>query len=320
MVADFSNVPVATYMSEYGCNKVEPRPWQEVDALYSDPTVTNVFSGGVAFSYFPTSDGYGMVEFGSDGKDVTESQDFLNLAAHLKNVTTSTTPTKAEAQTGSIECPADNARINASGKLPPTPDKAACTCVNDKALSCHVISATANNPAKLGALTDYACSLLGQANASSVTCDNISGNGTTGVYGALSFCSPEVKLNYAMSSFWEIDQKDTSCDFGGNATLTPITPNTQASSEIAAKCLQNASAVTTPSATSGGPAQTTGVAPTAVATAKPDGSSNGNGGSGGGQSAGPSGGKDEGNKSNAQAVVASLGMVVLAVAGAVIAA
>jgi hypothetical protein len=29
--------------------------------------VTDVFSGGVAFSYFPTSDGYGMVTFSADG-------------------------------------------------------------------------------------------------------------------------------------------------------------------------------------------------------------------------------------------------------------
>jgi hypothetical protein len=36
--------------------------------LYSEP-VTNVFSGGIAFSYFPTADGYGMVTFsGTDGQ------------------------------------------------------------------------------------------------------------------------------------------------------------------------------------------------------------------------------------------------------------
>lgn len=307
MVDDFKNVPVATYMSEYGCIEVKPRLWQEVDALYGDTTVTDVFSGGVAFSYFPTSDGYGMVEFGGDGKDVTVSTDFTNLAQHLKNVTTAKTPAQSAAQTGSIECPADGAKINASSKLPPTPNTAACNCVNDNALSCHVISATANDPAKMGALTDYACSLLGQANTS-VTCENISGNGSTGVYGSLSFCSPEVKLNYALSSFWETDQKATSCDFGGNATLTPNTPNTQASSEVAAKCLANASAVTTPSATQGGPSQTTGVAPTAVVS--------------GGKDAGSDGGdkKDDNKNSGANAVFASLSMVVLAVAGAVIAA
>lgn len=48
------------------CITSPPRLWTEVEALFSAP-VTDVFSGGVAFSYFPTSDGYGMVTFGSDG-------------------------------------------------------------------------------------------------------------------------------------------------------------------------------------------------------------------------------------------------------------
>jgi 1,3-beta-glucanosyltransferase GAS1 len=88
---DFSGIQVASYMSEYGfvtflslllpsaildltlfhlnsCITNPPRLWQEVPVLYSQP-VTNVFSGGVAFSYFPTADGYGMVTFtGSDGQ------------------------------------------------------------------------------------------------------------------------------------------------------------------------------------------------------------------------------------------------------------
>lgn len=50
------------------CITSPPRLWQEVGSLYSAPT-TNVFSGGIAFSYFPTSDGYGMVTFeGTDGQ------------------------------------------------------------------------------------------------------------------------------------------------------------------------------------------------------------------------------------------------------------
>lgn len=56
----FSNLPVATYMSEFGCITSPPRLWTEVTALFASP-VSDVFSGGVAFSYFPTSDGYGMV-------------------------------------------------------------------------------------------------------------------------------------------------------------------------------------------------------------------------------------------------------------------
>lgn len=44
----------------FSCITSPPRLWTEVTALFASP-VSDVFSGGVAFSYFPTSDGYGMV-------------------------------------------------------------------------------------------------------------------------------------------------------------------------------------------------------------------------------------------------------------------
>ena len=81
ITSGFSQIPVVTYMSEFGlvddsklagscgqsrCIMSPPRLWTEVQALYTSP-VSDVFSGGVAFSYFPTSDGYGMVTFSSDG-------------------------------------------------------------------------------------------------------------------------------------------------------------------------------------------------------------------------------------------------------------
>ena len=49
------------------CITSPPRLWTEVSALFAAP-VSDVFSGGMAFSYFPTSDGYGMVNISSDGK------------------------------------------------------------------------------------------------------------------------------------------------------------------------------------------------------------------------------------------------------------
>lgn len=49
------------------CITSPPRLWTEVAALYAPP-VSDVFSGGLAFSYFPTQDGYGMVTFsGANG-------------------------------------------------------------------------------------------------------------------------------------------------------------------------------------------------------------------------------------------------------------
>lgn len=66
----------------------------------------------------------------------------------------------------------------------------------------------------------YACSLLGSS-GSGASCDAIGGNGTTGTYGALSYCSPAIKLSYAFSAYYSFNPVRTSCDFSGNATLSP---------------------------------------------------------------------------------------------------
>ncbi|WVQ92527.1 hypothetical protein IAS59_006338 [Cryptococcus gattii] len=191
----FSDLPVATYMSEFGCITSPPRLWTEVTALYASP-VSDVFSGGVAFSYFPTSDGYGMVTISNN-----------------------------------------NTSLLASSTLPPTPDEKFCNCINENSLSCIVKQSSANSPEIVGTLLDYTCSLLGSTD-SSASCDPIAGNGTSGTYGQLSFCSPAIKLSYVMSTYYQFNPKDTSCDFGGNATLSANRPNTvQDANAAASSCL-----------------------------------------------------------------------------------
>lgn len=66
--------------------------------------------------------------------------------------------------------------------------------------------------------SSYTCQLLGQSN-SGATCQPIGGNGSSGVYGDLSYCNPATKLNYAISAYYEYNPVDSSCDFAGNATL-----------------------------------------------------------------------------------------------------
>lgn len=64
----------------------------------------------------------------------------------------------------------------------------------------------------------YACSLLGES-MTGASCNAIAGDGETGVYGSLAMCSPAVKLSYAMSAYLGVNPVESSCDFGGNATL-----------------------------------------------------------------------------------------------------
>ncbi|WWC91420.1 uncharacterized protein L201_006366 [Kwoniella dendrophila CBS 6074] len=254
IVQGFQNIPVATYMSEYGCIFQPPRLWTEVAALFSTP-VSDVFSGGVAFSYFPTSDGYGMVTISSDGNAVTTSDDFTRLATQYNATAPPNSPAKSSVTAGQTTCPNESASLVASNNLPPTPNEEVCNCINQKALSCLVRSSTANSPTIVGDLLNYACQLLGTSTNGTASCDPIGGNGTAGTYGELSYCSPAIKLSYAMSAYYEFNPIDSSCDFAGNATLSPTRPNTaQDASSAASQCLSSepSGGVFTPSAVAGG--------------------------------------------------------------------
>jgi len=56
---------------------------------------------------------------------------------------------------------------------------------------------------------------------SSSACSAISGNGSTGVYGDLSFCGAQQGLDIALDSYYEEQGRAASaCNFGGIATLT----------------------------------------------------------------------------------------------------
>lgn len=242
IVNDLSDLPVAAYMSEYGCITSPPRLWQEVGSLYSEPT-TDVFSGGIAFSYFPTSDGYGMVTFsGNDGNTVDVSDDFTRLANQLSNVTsTPNTPAQSSVTVTEGACPAENSTFLASTDLPPTPNEAICNCLYDNSFTCVVTSAASQNPAILGSLLDYTCSLLGSTGAAA-NCANIGGNGTSGTYGPVAYCSDAVKLSYAFSAYYESQNRNSqACDFAGNATIVRNAPNTaQDASDAASQCLAQA--------------------------------------------------------------------------------
>ena len=56
--AEFECVSVPVFFSEYGCNKVTPRPFDEVLALYGS-NMSQVFSGGLVYEYFQASNDYG---------------------------------------------------------------------------------------------------------------------------------------------------------------------------------------------------------------------------------------------------------------------
>ncbi|MCJ1408167.1 hypothetical protein MMC19_002240 [Ptychographa xylographoides] len=88
LVADFTNTTVPVFFSEYGCNNIEPRVWDETAALYSS-LMTGVFSGGIAYEFTEGSNNYGLVNISANGS-ATLRLDYDNLQGQLNtlNITT----------------------------------------------------------------------------------------------------------------------------------------------------------------------------------------------------------------------------------------
>lgn len=85
LVASFSNTTVPVFFSEYGCNKVTPRVWDEVQALYSD-RMRGVWSGGIVYEYTQElANNYGLVTVNGNGT-ATLRVDFDNLQSQLNRL------------------------------------------------------------------------------------------------------------------------------------------------------------------------------------------------------------------------------------------
>lgn len=152
--------------------------------------MSDIWSGGLAFSYFPATSSqgqFGMVDISSDGTTVTPNDDFGRLKTQYGLVTFPTTPSQSSAGSTSYpSCPTTNSSFLATTTLPPTPNDAACACL-ESILSCQFTPRTPNVSTIVGPLLDEGCGLLGQNGGS---CDNIAGDGSTGKYGVVSFCDP----------------------------------------------------------------------------------------------------------------------------------
>ncbi|KAG6814048.1 hypothetical protein H0H92_003898 [Tricholoma furcatifolium] len=260
---DFAGYNVAFYFSEFGAlNNGNPRVWDETTAIFG-PDMSPILSGGIAFSYFPASsaDGqFGMVTISTDGSTVTVSQDFTNLVTQYGAVSPPNSPAQGSSTAAYPACPTANSTFLASTTLPPTPNEPACDCLLST-LSCVFTPPTSNYSAIVGELLDTACSLIGQAGG---TCDAIAGNGQTGVYGAISGCDPTIMLSYAMSDYYQLENRNAqACSFAGNGTINSSAPTSASAANAAASsCLANPSATFVPSA----PATASGSSNTAAAS------------------------------------------------------
>lgn len=79
LVSDYEEYTRPVFFSEFGCNEVQPRIFEEINSIYSDDMV-GVFSGGLVYEYSQEPNNYGLVEVDEKG-NVKILQDF----DHLKN-------------------------------------------------------------------------------------------------------------------------------------------------------------------------------------------------------------------------------------------
>ena len=84
LVATFANTTVPVFFSEYGCNNVAPRVWDEVLTLYS-PIMSAIISGGLAYEWTQEANNYGLVII-SANSSATLRIDYDNLQSKLNKL------------------------------------------------------------------------------------------------------------------------------------------------------------------------------------------------------------------------------------------
>ncbi|KAI9773417.1 MAG: 1,3-beta-glucanosyltransferase gas1 [Geoglossum simile] len=211
---DFENYTVPVFFAEYGCNVPSPRLFTEVQALYGDE-MSSVWSGGIVYMYFQEANNYGLVTI-SDNTAST-LPDFTALSDQIASVSptgvefNSYTPTNTVAR----NCPATGSAWAAATQLPPTPNQELCSCMV-KSLEC--VARPGVQESAFDALFGVACEIKGK-------CDGIQADGSSGVYGAYSMCSPSEKLSWVFNEYYSTNNKNAqACNFAGNATTQKSQP------------------------------------------------------------------------------------------------
>ncbi|KAG7662598.1 PHR2 [[Candida] subhashii] len=205
----YQHIGIPLFFSEYGCNAVQPRKFQEVATLYG-PDMTGVWSGGIVYMYFQEENDYGLVSIDSNG-DVKTLVDYNNYKSEILQISPSGVDAAQESSSSvtNTDCPTSTSNWEAATELPPTPDKNICQCMVNS-LQCVVDSNVAESD--YGDLFNYVCSRI--------DCSGISANGTTGDYGAYSPCNADQQLSFVLNLYYESQNKaKDACDFDGRASI-----------------------------------------------------------------------------------------------------
>lgn len=123
--SDYSDSAIPLIFSEYGCNKVQPRTFEEVDqGLYGG--LKDTFSGGLIYEFSKEDNDYGLVDIDSDG-NIDLLEDYYNLQKAYANISK---PTGKASDLGSEptikQCNSTlikktDSSFNSTTSLPPSP-------------------------------------------------------------------------------------------------------------------------------------------------------------------------------------------------------
>lgn len=119
LVSDYSDYTLPIFLSEYGCNAIMPRVFQEVEPLYS-PLMTSVFSGGLIYEFAQEANNYGLVDIDREGS-AHLLEDFETLQREYVSLETHYDFSKDKEPVRPNKCKATYAHLNSGKKLPDSP-------------------------------------------------------------------------------------------------------------------------------------------------------------------------------------------------------
>lgn len=236
---EFKNYPVPIFFSEFGCNLIRPRPFTEINALYG-PQMANVWSGGIVYMYFEEENKYGVVELAKDKDTPRELEDFEILATSFNNVSPlaiskeNYTEILKEKGEFNINCPSLSHLWKANERLPPTPNKEKCECIE---LTQPCVLLPLEDKTNYKKMFDFICG--------EVDCVDIKADGVLGYYGDFSECSVEQKLSVELSKYFLKQEEMDKCPYESKGILfqgakkTSNQPKNKQGEDICSKYFKN---------------------------------------------------------------------------------
>ncbi|PUU72298.1 Glucanosyltransferase-domain-containing protein [Tuber borchii] len=120
-VENYTGYSIPLFLSEFGCNLVRPRIFNEIKALYSTQ-MTGVFSGGLVYEFTQEPNNYGLVQI--DGDNLTTLPDFDNLKKQYSSTNNPPGDGGYQNNLPASNCPEKSSLWEATNTLPDLPSAA----------------------------------------------------------------------------------------------------------------------------------------------------------------------------------------------------